>query len=77
MVNGLVRESVIMSNDKLTLPASELVSSTYLLQRFDDDIQKILTQLSFLEITFENLKGTWIAISQTHKVFKMNIEEEL
>ena len=65
-----------MNNDKLELPTSELVSSTYLLKRFDDDIQRVRTQLSFLEITFENLKGTWTAISQTHKVFKINIEEE-
>lgn len=34
------------------------------------------SQMAFLEITFANLKGSWLAISLAHKVVKIDVEDK-
>ena len=60
-----------MSND------NPLSSSEHLLKRFDRDVQAVYNQMQVLEIVFNNLRGSWLAISQAHKVFKIENEGEL
>ena len=56
---------------------NSLSSSEYLLKRLDADIRMFHTQLGFLEIAFKNLQGSWVAVTQAHKIFKDEVEEEL
>lgn len=55
---------------------SELASTEYLLKRFDEDILAVHRQMEVLKIIFENLKGSWLAISLAHKALKYEVKEE-
>ncbi|OJW54587.1 MAG: hypothetical protein BGO67_10600 [Alphaproteobacteria bacterium 41-28] len=56
---------------------SNLSSSEHLLKRLDADIRMVHTQLEFLKIAFKNLQGSWVAVNQAYKIFKIETEEEL
>jgi len=58
-----------MRNDDL------LTSSEQLIKRFDANVKDVYSQMQLLEIAFTNLKGTWFAIGQVHKLFKIETEE--
>ena len=55
---------------------NELSSSTYLLKRLEDDMQAAHTQMEVLQIIFDNLKNSWLAIGLTHKAFRIHREDK-
>ncbi|MDP3445221.1 MAG: hypothetical protein Q8T08_20365 [Ignavibacteria bacterium] len=63
-------------SDDFSLPSSELSSSKHLIKRFDDDMQAVHSQMNLLKIVFDNLKGSWTAISLVHKAIKIDIEDK-
>ena len=54
----------------------ELSSSTYLLKRLEEDMQAVHTQMEVLKIVFDNLKGSWLAISLANKAFRIHGEDK-
>lgn len=50
----------------------ELSSSVYLLQRLENDMQAVHTQMEVLKIVFDNLKGSWVAVSLAEKAFRIH-----
>ena len=61
-------------NNLLELAFSELSSSVDLLKRFDNDALAVYHQIQRLQIAFENLRGSWTAISLVHKIVKDEIK---
>jgi len=55
---------------------SPLQCSDHLLKRFEDDIKAVHYQMSILEVVFSNFKGSWFAINQAHKLYKLETEHE-
>lgn len=64
-----------MSDDR-SLLSSTLSSSENLLQRFDNDMRAVHSQMNLLQIVFDNLKGSWTAISMVHKEIKIETEDK-
>ena len=64
-----------MSNNN-TPDNNEFSSSTYFLNRLEDDMQAVHTQMEILKIVFDNLKGSWLAISLAHKAFEIHRENK-
>ena len=64
-----------MSDDR-SLLSSTLLSSENLLQRFDNDMRAVHSQMSLLQIVFDNLRGSWTAISMVHKAIKIEAEDK-
>lgn len=75
-MSWLLRRSAIMSKNNDSLPCLELVTSKSLLKRLESDMLAVHKQMDILQIVFDNLKGSWMAISLAHKAFKINTEEE-
>ena len=50
--------------------SSELEASAHLLQRLDADIATVHHEMQRLEIVFDNLKRSWLAISLAYKIVK-------
>jgi len=63
-------------NNPTPLSALALAQSEYLLKRFDKDVQAVYNQMAILQIVFDNLKGSWFAVSSTYNVFKIDTKEE-
>ena len=63
-----------MMNNNNIPDNNELSSSTYLLKRLENDMQAVHMQMEVLKIVFDNLKGSWLAISLTHKAFRVHRE---
>ena len=63
-------------SDNPSLISLELSSSEHLLKRFDDDMQAIHSQMNLLKIVFDNLKGSWTALSMIHKTIKIKAEDK-
>lgn len=64
-------------SDNPSLISLELSSSEHLLKRFDDDMQAVHSQMNLLKIVFDNLKGSWTALSMVHKAIKVRAEDKL
>jgi hypothetical protein len=54
----------------------ELGSSTYLLKRLETDMLAVHRQMEVLKIVFDNLQGSWLAISLAHKAFRLHTEDK-
>ncbi|MDI9634430.1 hypothetical protein QM565_01305 [Geitlerinema splendidum] len=66
----------MMNKNNNRTPCSELASAEYLLNRFDKDVQAVYSQMAILQIVFDNLKGSWFAVSSAYNVFKIDTKEE-
>lgn len=60
----------------LDKPAAELASANHLIHRFDADVLAMYNEMQRLEIFFNNLKGSWTAISQVHKIIKLHEQDK-
>ena len=54
----------------------ELGSSAYLLKRLETDMLAVHRQMDILRIVFDNLQGSWLAISLAHKAFRLHPEDK-
>ena len=53
----------------------DIQKSQYLLKRLNEEIIFLSSLMAQAQIVSSNLQGTWIAIDQTHKNWKRDIEE--
>ena len=53
----------------------DIQKSQHLLKRLEEEMIILSNLMSQAQIVASNLKGTWIAIDQTHKNWKRDTEE--
>ncbi len=53
-----------------------ITTSQHLLKRLEDEMYSLYKLISQGEIIVSNLKGTWTALSATHKNFRRDIEND-
>jgi ferritin-like metal-binding protein YciE len=71
----MLRRGVIMYKDKLTSALQEIANQEHLISRFENDMLEMHKQMQFLEIVFDNLKNTMIAIYNAQKTVRDIIKE--
>lgn len=64
-----------MNKDKLKNALHEIASHEHLISRFENDMLEMHKQMKFLEIVFDNLKGTMRAIHCAQKIMQGIMKE--
>jgi hypothetical protein len=64
-----------MRKNKLSAALQEIANQEHLISRFENDMLEMHKQMQFLEIVFDNLKNTMIAIYNAQKTVRDIIKE--